>query len=141
MTTPRTVYDRLGKGVALPFRRLGAGLATVEGSDIVRTQLFVVLETLCAGSQIMGELPYNQRLGSLVKLIRHKPTTSLSTEELAKLYVLEKVRYWISNIRIRSLDFEPDSENKRIVMTINWELLDRNNGRVIESGMQDTVTI
>jgi hypothetical protein len=113
----------------------------VDGVDVARTQLLIVLETLCAGPQSMGELPYNQRLGSLVNLLRHKPSTSLSTKEIATLYVLEKVRYWIPNMRITSIDDEPDPESKRLVLTINWELLDRSNGRVIESGLQDTVTI
>jgi hypothetical protein len=140
MSAIRT-YDRIGYGMTLPFRRLGAGITTGYGVDVVSTQVQIVLGTLSSFPGSMGELPFNQKLGTRLQHLRHKGSTDLTTREIAVLYVVEKLRDHVPNIRVRAVRFTPIPDKKMIDLQVEYEILDRKGGNVIAKGLQESVQI
>lgn len=137
MARKRIVSDRIGKGVILPFIRHGSGISTGEGADVVVTQIAIVLETLCARSRSAGELPYNQRLGCLIQLLRHKSASDLTTREHAAHYVEAKIRENVKHARITKMKFSRDLSKKEILLDLEFDVLDREGGNPIISGLQE----
>lgn len=141
MPAKRKVSDTVGLGLVLPFRRLGAGLATGDGVEVVTTQLMIVLGTLCKGPKSHGQLPYNQRLGSLIQLLRHKSTADHLTRELATLYVTEKIKLHVKRARITKLSFESDFAKRTIVISVRFDILDREGGTPLISGVEERLSL
>jgi hypothetical protein len=142
MAAPRKAEDRIGTGLALPFRFLGgAGFATASGADVVLAQLEIVLGETCAAPGTPGSLPYNQTLGTLARRLRHKATSDPATREMAVYYVLDKCKQLVPLARLRRLRFTPSSAKRMIVLELSTDVLDRPGGSPIKAGLQTAVTL
>jgi len=135
-------YATIPRGVVLPFRRLGRGVATAGGVDAIVAQVQIVLGTTCASPDgLHGSLPYNQPLGTLVDRIRHQDLGDATTRELARDYVVEKLIENIPRLRIRGFHIDEDRDAAKLTIAVTFDVLDRKLRQAIAENISSQVTI
>jgi hypothetical protein len=107
-------FEYLGAGIVVPFRRdLAQDVANSSGVDMVESSLAIIMGTLCAGPTNVGEVPFNQSLGTLVKLLRHSNINDEKTKELATYYTTLGIRNNDRRIKVKGIAYKPiPNENK-----------------------------
>lgn len=119
-------FAYLGTGLVVPFRRDGKNdFAYETGEALVASTLQLVLGTRRAGPQNDGELPFNQELGTLISMLRHRNVNDPTTEELAAHYVIESLATHEPRIRPKAVGFLPRPEANRIALRLRYDLVDR----------------
>jgi hypothetical protein len=119
-------FAYLGSGLVVPFRRDGKDdFAHETGEDLVASTLKLVVGTRRAGPQGDGEVPFNQELGTLISLLRHRNINDPTTEELATHYVIEALAANEPRIRPKAVGFQPRPESNRIALRLRYDLVDR----------------
>ena len=119
-------FAYLGAGLAVPFRRDGKDdFANETGEDLVASTLRIVLGTRRAGPQNDGEVPFNQELGTLLSLLRHRNINDPTTEELATHYTVESLAENEPRVRAKGVGFYPRPESNRIALRLRYDLVDR----------------
>jgi hypothetical protein len=124
-------YDYLGTNLSVPFRRDGKDdFAKASGIDAVESALTIVLGTLRAGPKNEGEIPFNQELGTLLPLIRHRNVDDSTTEELAVHYTLESIKDNAPRIKAKAMGFTKSAEDKTIRLRLQYDVVDRDTSGV-----------
>lgn len=143
MTIPSSLEAAFwGSGVTRPFRRdLKKDFASSSGLDLIKSQVGQVLGTRASSNFSQGELPWNPRFGSLVHLLRHRNTFD-GTKELATLYVIEALKKYLPNIRVKevSIDItssEPKAFNE-LRLFISYDVFDGNQAILNDVGQRIT---
>jgi len=119
-------YEYLGSGVLLPFRRDGKDdFANGVGLDVIKTSLTSIFGTLRSGPANEGELPYNQELGSLLRLLRHRNINDPTTQELATHYVLESILVNEPRVRAKAVGFDSRPSENKLVLRLTYDVVSR----------------
>lgn len=119
-------FAYLGSGLVVPFRRDGIDdFAHETGEDLVRSTLQIILGTRRAGPRNDGEIPFNQELGTLISLLRHRNINDPTTEELATHYVVESLAANEPRVKVKAVGFFPRPESNRIGLRLRYDLVDR----------------
>jgi len=119
-------YAYLGSGLVAPFRRDGIDdFAHASGEDLVKSTVQIILGTRRAGPQNDGEVPFNQSLGTLLSLVRHRNVSDSTTEELATHYTVESLAANEPRIRPKAVGFYPRPDKNRIAVRLRYDLVDR----------------
>ena len=116
----------LGSGLVVPFRRDGKDdFTNATGADVVDSSLTIILGTLRAGPKNDGEVPFNQELGTLLKLLRHRNVNDPETEDLAAHYTVESIAANEPRIKPKAVGFFPRPDKRRIGLRLRYDLVDR----------------
>lgn len=119
-------FAYLGAGVLVPFRRDGKDdFANDTGLEAVKSSLRIVLGTLCAGPTNDGEVPFNQELGTLIRLLRHRNINDPTTEEIANHYVLSAILANEPRVRMKGIGFVPKPDANTIILRLKYDVVDR----------------
>lgn len=137
-------YSYLGAGLVVPFRRDGKDdFVNSVGIDMIQSSLTIILGTLCAGPTNDGEVPYNQQLGTLMSLLRHRNVQDSTTKVLATHYVLDAITRNEPRIKVKSMEFEPKPDTKRIILRLKYDVVKRDTTgiNVIASNISQEIEI
>lgn len=103
---PLLARDPLGFGLLEPFQRNQQGdLAAGSGARLVATSIAAILGTEAStpDGSLVGELPWRPEFGSLLHLLKHRPVTDLTTQQIARAYVAEAIRRWEPRVSLVSV--------------------------------------
>lgn len=132
-------YRYLGANVVLPFRRDGKDdFGNGEGLDVIESSLCIILGTLRAGPRNDGEVPFNQELGTALKLLRHRNLNDPTTEELATHYVLDSIAKNEPRVKVKALGFESQPDENKLLLRMTYDVVERDTmgSNVIASDLQ-----
>jgi hypothetical protein len=116
----------LGRGLIVPFRRDGKDdFAHGVGKEVVESSLTVILGTMCAGPTNDGEVPFNQKLGTLIKLLRHRNVNDPTTQDLATHYVADGILANEPRIKAKAVGFTPRADDNRVAIRLRYDLVSR----------------
>lgn len=136
--SPKTGFS--GRGILRPFRRGQNGDFEVgEGERLVRAAVGLVLGTVCASRETLGELPWRTEFGSLLALIRLQ-NNSTALQQLAREYIVDALRKWVPAARITDV-FMSTPQPDQLVLAIRYDVVDPASSRVIVPGIQTAVQL
>ncbi len=116
-----------GRGVLAPFRRDGKGdFANADDIELVRSNVREVLGTYASSGSTLGELQWRPEFGSLLQLLRYR-NLDQTTEELARVYVIEALRTWITSIRVTDSNVVSNYSAGTLSITITYTILGNRN--------------
>lgn len=119
-------YAYLGAGVLLPFRRDGKDdFANGSGLEVIDTSLTSIMGTMRAGPANDGEVPFNQQLGTLLALLRHRNIDDPTTAELATHYTSESIVANEPRIKPKAVGFRPRADDNRLTVRLKYDVVDR----------------
>jgi len=119
-------FDYLGAGLILPFQRDGKDdFLHSSGIDMIKSTLKIILETMSAGPDNSGEVPYNQDLGTLAKLLRHSNVNDPTTREIVAYHVIDGIQRNEPRVKIKVLSFTPKPDSKRTICRIKFDVVSR----------------
>jgi phage baseplate assembly protein W len=117
-------YAHLGANVLVPFRRDGKhDFANDRGIAVVQSSLRTIFGTLCAGPQNQGEVPFNQGLGTLVTLLRHRNINDPTTQELAVYYVADAIRRNEPRVKLKGVELTQSATTRRLVLRLTYDVV------------------
>jgi len=90
--------DFLGQGPIAPFRRGSSDFMTAHGRELVKSAVWVILNTRAATDRWGGEIPWEPSFGALFWTLRHQPADEI-TQGLAVGYA-EKALEWEPRVRL-----------------------------------------
>lgn len=130
-----------GRGIVTPFKRDGQG-DFVNASDIslVRSEVRQVLGTLASSGDTQGELPWRPEFGANLKLLRFRNLDE-TTAELARTYVVDALRTWLTRVRVKDAAVELDYDAKALRVAIRYDILSANNRSVVSADQVAAVAI
>lgn len=112
----------LGYGLLRPFQRDEKGtFATGTGERLWRSRCGQIIGTTCQSEFTHGELLWRTEFGSLVNIIRHRANT-FATEELARVYVVDAFRKWMTSAVVTGSSIE--RIGRAMYVTIVFDMLD-----------------
>lgn len=132
-------FDYLGAGIVLPFRRDGKDdFAHSSGVDMVNSSLTTILGTLRAGPTNDGEVPFNQKLGTALSLLRHRNVAEPKTRELATHYVVDSIQANEPRVHAKAVGFRLRPDDNRIALRLRYDVVTRDtrNINVISSDIE-----
>lgn len=119
-------FDHLGTSLTVPFVRDGKDdFAHATGIEVLDSSLAIIIGTLSAGPQNDGEVPFNQGLGTALKLLRHRNVNDPTTEELASHYTIDGIQRNEPRVRPRSTGFTPEPESNRVRLKLRYDAVER----------------
>ena len=119
-------YAYLGSGLIAPFRRDGKDdFAHASGEELVAQTVLVILATRRAGPKNVGEVPFNQELGTLLPTLRHRNINDPTTEELARHYTVDSLTDNEPRIRPKGVGFIPRPDKNRLAVRLRYDLVER----------------
>jgi uncharacterized protein len=100
--------NREGQNILIPFRRdKKRDFASGSGSDLLASRVRQALLTEGTTPRSSGELPWRTAFGAALALLRHQRNDAV-LRELARVYVRDALRRWVSGARLESLEVEQD---------------------------------
>jgi hypothetical protein len=116
----------LGTGVVLPFRRDGKDdFAHATGIDLINSSLLIILGTRRAGPSSNGEVPFNQKLGTLLPHLRHRNLNNPTTEELATHYVVDSISENEPRVQPKAVGYKPRPAKNRLALRLRYDIVSR----------------
>ena len=106
-------------GIVLPFTREGSGDFAVS-DDLFSSKLSVILGSRCADSEVAGEFPWNQALGSRLSALRYRNVSDETTKELAVHYVVDAVKKNLPGVKISGVSISLDSDSNKITIKVRY---------------------
>lgn len=97
---PTGFVDFLGQGPIVPFRRGSQDFMMAHGRELVKSSIWLVLNTLAATERWGGEIPWDPAFGSLFWTLKHQPADEI-TQGLAVGYA-ERALGWEPRTRVES---------------------------------------
>lgn len=124
-------YEYLGAGLTVPFYRDSNGdFANSVGLDMIDSSLMIIFGTLCAGPTNHGEVPYNQELGTLLPLLRHRNINDENTQQLGVHYTMDKVPQNEKRVKAKEIAFRPRPDKNRIQLRMKYDVVKRDTSGV-----------
>lgn len=119
-------YAYLGSGLIAPFRRDGKDdFANASGKELVNKTVGLILATRRAGPKNVGEVPFNQELGTLLPTLRHRNINDPTTEELARHYTVDSITENEPRIRVKGVGYIPRPDKNRLSVRLRYDLVER----------------
>jgi len=141
--TKREVVDALtfGKGVITPFQRDGKGdFANAADISLVRSEVQQVLGTMASSPRSNGELPWRPEFGSILPLLRFRNLDE-TTRELARVYVIDALRTWLSRVRVKDAQVDLDFDLSALIITVRYDVLAVTSRSTIAVNQTATVSV
>lgn len=130
-----------GSGILIPFRQDEKGdFANAASVELVRAEIRQVLGTLAISPNTNGELPWRPEFGSLMELLRFRNLDE-TTVELARVYVVDALRVWLTRIRVKEASVVLDYDANTLFLRVRYDLLSQNRRSVAAANVQDVVDI
>ncbi len=136
--------DFISRGIITPFRRdLKQDFANASGKEVIASNIHTILNTTCASRTTQGEIPFNQKLGSLLVRLRHKNMDSAIVRELAIVHTVEALHENEPRVRVREVNLIKDRKRYRINIRVTYDIVDitQPGSPVIAAGQTEEVTV
>ena len=102
--------------ILIPFRRdRKRDFASGEGDELLASKVEQVLATEGATNRSSGELPWRTSLGTPLQLLRHQRNDAV-LGELARVYVRDALRRWVTEARIVELLVQRDGPSLTLLI-------------------------
>jgi len=133
----------LGYGLITPFRRASNDFETGGGVELIKSSLRTILGTVGASGTTLGELPFNQGLGTKLPFIKGTNLDSPEMEELARYHVVDAIRRNEPRVRLKQVRFIKNRENFQLTIKLRYDIIDRNtsDNRVVVKDVEQEVAI
>lgn len=136
--------DFIGRGLITPFRRdQKQDFANSSGIDVIRSNVSTILNTTCASNRTQGEIPFNQKLGSLLAFLKHKNMDDETFNELALYYVVDALRRNESRVRVTQVRVIKNRKGYHATIKVTYNIVDAQMPQhpIIAPGQTEEVTL
>jgi len=111
--------------------------------DSVRSSLQMIFGTRSAGPTTGGEIPYNQTLGTLLELIRHRNLNDPGTDQLADYYVVTGIQRNEPRVVIKEINYTKDRDTMKLGLSLRYDVIAKNvpGNRVIAKDVKQEILV
>ena len=129
----------LGRGPTMPFRRDGKGdIANGSDVELIRSNVYRVLSTICSSPRSRGELPWRPEFGSLLNLMRFRNNDGV-LGQVAQEYVIDALRIWEPRARVKSANIVQDPEAATLTIVLLYDVVTSRQS-IIQAGVRQAFT-
>jgi phage baseplate assembly protein W len=105
---------------------VGNDFEVADDIDSVRSSLAMIFGTRSSGPTNQGEIPFNQGLGTLLELIRHRNLDDPGTEQLADYYLVDAIRRNEPRAVIKEITYDKDHKTNKLEISVRYDVIARN---------------
>lgn len=119
------VLGFISRGIITPFRRdQKLDFANSTDVNVVRSNVHTILNVTKASRTTQGEIPFNQKLGSLLIRIRHRNMDSTLVRELAIVHTVEALQENEPRVRVKEVNLIKDRTRFKATIQVIYDIVD-----------------
>jgi phage baseplate assembly protein W len=113
----------LGRGLTIPFQRVGGDFTYAEGSALLRSMIKQILMTE------KGELRWDPEFGLSMSRYRHKPITATMVGEI-QAEIVDGLLKYVPNIEVVDVEVGKDTiQGQALIIKTTWRAVIRERSR------------